>query len=168
MLGKKRPRELRLPSSATCKSEALTSAIADSNHPMQLELNDVKRNKHDQHLLLLDLDAVEKAMDDHIATVQVCRAQSLALRALIASGADVREGLSNGPMSGLRHSLTESIEQLESARHQSRLSLVAVGLREGMTIGDFGRIWGISRQLASRYAREARSHEAAPKTATAS
>jgi hypothetical protein len=142
--------------------------MADSDHPRELELKGVNRSKDDQHLLLKDLDAVEKAMDDHIATMQLCKEQSLALRALIASGVDVREALSAGPMSGLRHSLTGSIEQLESARHQSRLSLVAVGLREGMTIGDFGRIWGISRQLASRYAREGRSNEAAPKTPRAS
>ena len=119
----------------------------------------MSRGVNDQQLLLSDLDRVHRAIDDHIATMQACKEQSLALRALIAAGAEVREALSTGPMAGLRNSMTGSIQQLEAARHESRLSLVAVGLREKMSIGDFSRIWGISRQLASRYAREARAKE---------
>jgi len=55
-----------------------------------------------------------------------------------------------------RRELTETIEDFEYFRHRSRLSLTASGLEEGMTIGQIGRAWGVSRQLAARYAREAR------------
>jgi hypothetical protein len=55
-----------------------------------------------------------------------------------------------------RRELTDAIEDFEYFRHRSRLSLTASGLQEGMTIGQVGRAWGISRQLAARYARESR------------
>ena len=117
------------------------------------------RDRRDQKLLLHDLDAVENAMEEHLDTVRYCMAQSRELRELIASGVDVNDALMAGRMAELRKSLTGSIKELEDTRHRSRLSLVAVGLREGMSIGDFSRIWGISRQLASRYAREARTND---------
>jgi hypothetical protein len=56
-----------------------------------------------------------------------------------------------------RQELTEALDRFEHCRHKSRLSLTAVGLEEGMTIGQLGRAWGFSRQLAARYAREART-----------
>jgi hypothetical protein len=51
--------------------------------------------------------------------------------------------------------MTDALDQFERLRHRSRLSLVVAGLDEGMTIGQFGRAWGFSRQLAARYAKEA-------------
>jgi hypothetical protein len=96
-------------------------------------------------------------MDELIVTVRSSKDQSLKLHALIASGADVRQALDSGPMSELRQSLTESMKLFEDARHESRRSLVAAGLKEGMTIRDFSRAWGISRQLAARYAHEVRT-----------
>jgi hypothetical protein len=56
----------------------------------------------------------------------------------------------------VREVLTESLDHFEQARHRSRIASIALGLEEGMTVGDLGRSWGFSRQLASRYAKEAR------------
>jgi hypothetical protein len=48
------------------------------------------------------------------------------------------------------------MNEVESARHKVRRMAFARGLEEGMSIGELGRIWGFSRQLAARYAKEAR------------
>jgi hypothetical protein len=52
--------------------------------------------------------------------------------------------------------MTRALDEFEQLRHRSRLSLITAGLDEGMTIGQFGRAWGFSRQLAARYVKEAR------------
>jgi hypothetical protein len=54
-----------------------------------------------------------------------------------------------------RRQVTEAIQEFEAARHQLRLSLFVVGREEGASISRIGRVLGISRQLASRIAREA-------------
>lgn len=54
-----------------------------------------------------------------------------------------------------RRQVTEAIEEFESARHQLRLALFALGKEEGASISEVGRVLGISRQLASRLADEA-------------
>jgi hypothetical protein len=56
---------------------------------------------------------------------------------------------------GDRREVTETIQEFESARHQLRLALFAVGKEEGASISEVGRALGISRQLASRLAAEA-------------
>jgi hypothetical protein len=61
-----------------------------------------------------------------------------------------------------RHDMTRSLDEFERVRHQVRLALTAAGLEEGMTIGDLGRALGFSRQLAARYAHEARQTHPVP------
>jgi hypothetical protein len=58
-----------------------------------------------------------------------------------------------------RQAVTEAIQEFESARHQLRLALFALGKEEGASISEVGRVLGISRQLASRLAGEAASAE---------
>jgi len=54
-----------------------------------------------------------------------------------------------------RQTVTESIEAFGSARHQLRLALFVSGKKEGASPSEMGRVLGISRQLASRFAAEA-------------
>jgi hypothetical protein len=54
-----------------------------------------------------------------------------------------------------RRELTRSLDDFEYFRRRSRLSLTAAGVDDGLTIGQLGKAWGISRQLAARYAEEA-------------
>jgi hypothetical protein len=54
-----------------------------------------------------------------------------------------------------RRRVTEAVEEFETARHQLRLALFALGKEEGASISEVGRVLGISRQLASRLAAEA-------------
>ena len=72
-------------------------------------------------------------------------------------GTAIRTVLRNAEVGDVRQSLNESLQQFEQTRHRSRLAIIASGLQEGMTIGELGRSWRFSRQLASRYAKEARS-----------
>jgi hypothetical protein len=55
--------------------------------------------------------------------------------------------------------MTQEIEELEAARHSVRKAVFALGLNEGLSIGELGRLMGFSRQLASTYAKEARGEK---------
>jgi len=50
----------------------------------------------------------------------------------------------------------EVLDALEQARHRVRLATMEACLSAGMSIGEFSRRWGFSRQLAARYAKEVR------------
>jgi histone H3/H4 len=71
-------------------------------------------------------------------------------------GGDVSEALVALTPSGLRQSMNVALEAVEKARHEARLTVFAMGLEQGMSIGELGRMFGFSRQLAARYAKEAR------------
>lgn len=55
-----------------------------------------------------------------------------------------------------RQAVNEALCALEQQRHEARRVVFALALEEGMSIGELGRLWGFSRQLAQRYAKEAR------------
>ena len=55
--------------------------------------------------------------------------------------------------------VARQLDVLERARHEVRTAVFALGLAEGMSIGELGRLYGFSRQLAARVAREARQDE---------
>lgn len=76
------------------------------------------------------------------------------LRTRVAAGVAVEEAFADMamPWSGVARQLDE----LERARHRVRTAVFALGLAEGMTIGELGRLYGFSRQLAARVAKEAR------------
>jgi hypothetical protein len=55
-----------------------------------------------------------------------------------------------------RVNLTNTITELERARAHMRMACFRLGHEEGATIAELGRLWGFSRQLASRISRDAR------------
>ena len=55
--------------------------------------------------------------------------------------------------------VARQLDELERARHRVRQAVFALGLSEGMTISDLGRLYGFSRQLAARIARELREDQ---------
>jgi hypothetical protein len=64
-------------------------------------------------------------------------------------------GLLSRDAAKLRGELTNALDEFERTRHMVRLSLFAVlGLDQGETVAEIARTLGISRQLASRLARE--------------
>jgi hypothetical protein len=60
------------------------------------------------------------------------------------------------PVGPYRLDLDAALTKLERARHMVVLATFAVALEDGMTIGELSRNHGFSRQLGSRYAKEAR------------
>ena len=57
----------------------------------------------------------------------------------------------------VRNDTHDSLIAFQRARHSQLRAIVLPSLKEGMSIADLGRAFGVSRQLASRWAREARS-----------
>ena len=61
----------------------------------------------------------------------------------------------------LRADLVERLTRFEEARHRMRTACFRLSLTEGLSIGAIARLWGISRQLASRLVNETAT-DAAP------
>jgi hypothetical protein len=55
-----------------------------------------------------------------------------------------------------RSEVTDAVEAFEASRHQVRLAMFALSTEQGSSFSDMARALGISRQLASRLAAEAR------------
>jgi hypothetical protein len=106
---------------------------------------------------IADVETLIEAID---AAVRHLQADKRALRRavnMLSGGSQVAETLAETRASDVRQGANDVLDALTTARHHSRLSIFAAGLDEGMTIGELARAWGFSRQLASRYAREARA-----------
>jgi hypothetical protein len=58
-----------------------------------------------------------------------------------------------------RSAVTDAIRGFEAARHRVRLLLVAIEVKEGLSIGEVAKSWGVSRQLASRWVQESATLE---------
>jgi hypothetical protein len=56
-----------------------------------------------------------------------------------------------------RRGISEAVTGFETARHRFRLALVAVAMDHGLTARQIGDSFAFSRQLASRYLKEARA-----------
>lgn len=76
---------------------------------------------------------------------------------MVETGASAADALMAIHPSDVRQSMNEALETAERARHDMRLLVFSVLLDQGVSIGELGRAFGISRQLAARLAREARS-----------
>jgi len=57
----------------------------------------------------------------------------------------------------VRESMNVALKAVEQGRHRLRLAVFAEALRAGVSIGELGRVFGFSRQLAARYARESQN-----------
>ncbi len=55
-----------------------------------------------------------------------------------------------------REDLNEALFLLDKARRESRIASFRSALDHGVSINELARVWGFSRQMASRYAKEAR------------
>jgi len=75
--------------------------------------------------------------------------------ALVAAGRAM-EILSPPTAGSIRQGMSEAVNEFEAARHRFRLALVAVAMDHGLTAREIGEAFGFSRQLASRYLKEAR------------
>lgn len=71
----------------------------------------------------------------------------------------IDEAFSANPSVEARATANEALNAVIQARHEVRVRVVRAGLDEGMTIGELARQFNFSRQLGSRYAKEAQRHD---------
>jgi hypothetical protein len=70
---------------------------------------------------------------------------------------DYTAALRSGHVSEEREDLQEALFLLEQRRRESRIASFRSALDHGVSINELARMWGFSRQMASRYAKEARA-----------
>ncbi len=109
-------------------------------------------------------DAVAADIQQLMATGQELQDQLLESRngfevglKLLESDTPLGEALVALNSAERRVRMTELLSEFDECRHRLRISITAAGIEEGMSIGDIGRAFGVSRQLAARFAKEARS-----------
>jgi len=69
---------------------------------------------------------------------------------------DFTVALKDAQITEQREDLNEALFTLERCRRASRIASFRTALDHGVSINELSRIWGFSRQMASRYAKEAR------------
>lgn len=69
---------------------------------------------------------------------------------------DYAEAVKEAHVSEEQEDLREALFLLEQRRRESRIASFKSALDHGVSINELSRIWGFSRQMASRYAKEAR------------
>ena len=100
---------------------------------------------------------LEKTMERTQLALAEAGSTYATLRTRVAKKVPVAEAFSDMAMPW--SDVARQLDALERARHRVRQGVFALGLSEGMTIGDLGRLYGFSRQLAARIAREVREGE---------
>lgn len=108
--------------------------------------------------LVSDLSELVETSEELRQTLSRYKRASQLLAARIDRGESVLDAFDTmtGPMRRHRE-LTDVMDEFEAVRHRVRLSLVALAEAEGTSMSDVARRLGISRQLASRLAGEARA-----------
>ena len=112
-------------------------------------------DRYQQHTIEL----VEKLLETLADLRRNTRATESSVRRalkLAKDGADVSVVLRATNPADIRLSMNDALKAVEEARRQVRLQIFELGLDEGLSIGELGRVFGFSRQLAARYAKEAR------------
>lgn len=104
-------------------------------------------------------EVVQTLLEALAALRDVTRSTEVTIRSMLKKvnqGADLSDTISGGDPATARHAMNEALKEVERARHEVRLAVFAEALDRGTSIGQLGRVFGFSRQLAARYAKEAR------------
>ena len=118
---------------------------SDDEAPLSSHRQMVER---DTNALIREAGVLQEVIEQGTAALRYCLG-------LLASGTSIADILERTDAGTRREALTAQLHVFEAKRHELRLSLSAAGRQEEMTIGQLGRALKMSRQLASRYAREA-------------
>jgi hypothetical protein len=106
--------------------------------------------------LLALLDELNQAIANAADALEASRADNRRFRMLIAKGTPLRDALPTVPVPESRASVDDALKDMEQKRHQLRRMVLVLGVTEGMALAEVARLYGISRQLASRLAAETR------------
>ncbi len=75
----------------------------------------------------------------------------------LRAGATLSESARATHSADRRRDLTRIMAEFEARRREIRAAVVAAGLEEGMSVSEVADIFGVSRQLANRFVKDARS-----------
>ena len=89
-----------------------------------------------------------------IKKLEISDANTAAIIDRLGRGDSLGDAL--GPIPEQLADYLREMNELEQTRHQARTAAFVLGLAEGLSIGQIARIFGISRQRAQRFAKEAR------------
>lgn len=76
---------------------------------------------------------------------------------VLRSGITMEAKMLRADSSTLSRDLTQRLEEFEEVRREIRLSITAALRAEGLSASEIGDLFGVTRQLASRFARDARA-----------
>jgi hypothetical protein len=96
-----------------------------------------------------DLDALQAVQKTFRDTYRILKSQ-------LEQGNPVRQALAQMDIPVLREELAAEMVRIDQARQRVRTHLIALCLEEEVSISEVGRLWGFSRQLAQRYAKQVR------------
>jgi len=75
----------------------------------------------------------------------------------LSNGMTMTESMNSRNSAARSRHMTALLDEFEEVRRRTRLSVTVAALAEGMTLKQLGSAFGVSPQLASRIARDARS-----------
>jgi hypothetical protein len=105
------------------------------------------------------LTALDDVIQASMAARQVLRQSETMLRRLrrhLEKGSSLAEAFARIDISHERQATFDRLTALEHARREARRAIIALGVSEGLSLGQLARQWGVSRQLVTRLAKEAR------------
>ena len=107
-------------------------------------------------LAIRDLRRLRAAARELRATLVHAESLYDASLARLEAGVDVGRSLTGVDVSGARTSVVDALSEFERSRHLARGTFISGQHAEGSNMKEIGRVWGISRQLAHRFLKEAR------------
>jgi hypothetical protein len=111
--------------------------------PIDRVITDVKRYREATNRLIAGLQNQVASSDDDIAVLE--------------GGISMAEKMRNSNSAELSRDLTQRLHEFEAVRRDIRVSITAALLEEGLTAAEIGEAFGVTRQLANRFTKEARS-----------
>jgi len=98
-----------------------------------------------------------RAGDHLIERLQAQRAWNLEDIERLRNGITLARSCEDTRSAERSRSLTRILSEFEQSRREIRAAVVAAALQEGMTISEIADIFGVSRQLANRFVKDARA-----------
>jgi Fic family protein len=102
--------------------------------------------------------------DRLIERLQVQRAWNLEDIGRLRSGAKLADSTKQTRSADRSRDLTRILAEFEQSRREIRTAVVAAAVEEGMTVTEIADIFGVSRQLANRFVKEARTQGYLPQS----
>jgi predicted XRE-type DNA-binding protein len=111
--------------------------------PIERVIADVLRYREATRRLIEGLENQVASSDDDVE--------------LLRSGITMEAKMRRSDSATLSRDLTQRLEEFEEVRREIRVSVTAALRAEGLSAADIGDLFGVTRQLASRFAREAKA-----------